>query len=188
MSYFLIGQSRCKPTSANEQKLSSEQRNHKRKNLTKLSTFYTKVKNRTNQLSSPWIVHFKEKITLVHQFLFSFEYLLQNIPKHILVRIKIVDLKLIFNQCQSQQVKTEQTFFRFCRTFDKMVMKSIILIVISALCVSESLRPRGVPPDMANFYDPNSNFHCLDGSGEIPFEHVNDDYCDCKVYKSIFII
>jgi len=33
---------------------------------------------------------------------------------------------------------------------------------------------------MANFYDPNSNFHCLDGSGEIPFEHVNDDYCDCK--------
>merc|ERR1712110_513532 len=73
-----------------------------------------------------------------------------------------------------------ETFLRFCRTFDKMVMKSIILIVISALCVSESLRPRGVPPDMANFYDPNSNFHCLDGSGEIPFEHVNDDYCDCK--------
>jgi len=33
---------------------------------------------------------------------------------------------------------------------------------------------------MANFYDPNSSFHCLDGSGEIPFEHVNDDYCDCK--------
>jgi len=61
-----------------------------------------------------------------------------------------------------------------------MVYKSIILIVISALCVSESLRPRGVPPDMAHFYDPNSSFHCLDGSGEIPFEHVNDDYCDCK--------
>jgi len=61
-----------------------------------------------------------------------------------------------------------------------MVCKSIILIVISALCVSESLRPRGVPPDMAHFYDPNSSFHCLDGSGEIPFDHVNDDYCDCK--------
>ena len=67
--------------------------------------------------------------------------------------------------------------------FDKMVYKSIILIVISALCVSESLRPRGVPPDMAHFYDPNSSFHCLDGSGEIPFEHVNDDYCDCKARK-----
>jgi len=61
-----------------------------------------------------------------------------------------------------------------------MVYKSIILIVISALCVSESLRPRGVAPDMAHFYDPNSSFHCLDGSGEIPFDHVNDDYCDCK--------
>ena len=58
--------------------------------------------------------------------------------------------------------------------------------MISALCVSESLRPRGVPPDMANFYDPNSNFHCLDGSGEIPFEHVNDDYCDCKVCKLVY--
>jgi len=33
---------------------------------------------------------------------------------------------------------------------------------------------------MAHFYDPNSSFHCLDGSGEIPFDHVNDDYCDCK--------
>ena len=97
------------------------------------------------------------------------------------MQIKIVDLKLIFYQCQKEQVETEQTFLRFCRTFDKMVIKSIILIVISALCVSEGLRPRGVPPDMANFYDPNSNFHCLDGSGEIPFEHVNDDYCDCKV-------
>merc|ERR1712172_124393 len=94
-----------------------------------------------------------------------------------------------------------ETFLRFCRTFDKMVMKSIILIVISALCVSESLRPRGVPPDMANFYDPNSNFHCLDGSEEpgtsacptgkfycaqrgfkpflIPSSRVNDGICDC---------
>ena len=61
------------------------------------------------------------------------------------------------------------------------MVKSIILVICSALCVSESLRPRGVRPDMANFYDPNSNFHCLDGSGDIPFSQVNDDYCDCKV-------
>uniref|UniRef100_A0A915KES7 Glucosidase II beta subunit N-terminal domain-containing protein n=1 Tax=Romanomermis culicivorax TaxID=13658 RepID=A0A915KES7_ROMCU len=31
-------------------------------------------------------------------------------------------------------------------------------------------------------YDPigKSHFTCLDGSVSIPFEFVNDDYCDCK--------
>ena len=35
--------------------------------------------------------------------------------------------------------------------------------------------------DMGGFYDPNSMFHCLDGSDSITFDMVNDDYCDCKV-------
>lgn len=39
----------------------------------------------------------------------------------------------------------------------------------------------GVQPDRRNFYELNSgqSFRCLDGSGSIPMEFVNDDYCDC---------
>lgn len=34
---------------------------------------------------------------------------------------------------------------------------------------------------MASKYEPNNKqtFQCLDGSAQIPYEHLNDDYCDC---------
>lgn len=34
---------------------------------------------------------------------------------------------------------------------------------------------------MASKYEPNDQkiFRCFDGSGTIPYEHLNDDYCDC---------
>lgn len=40
----------------------------------------------------------------------------------------------------------------------------------------------GVQPDRRNLYDLNQDkpFKCLDGSGSIPLEFVNDDYCDCR--------
>jgi hypothetical protein len=31
-----------------------------------------------------------------------------------------------------------------------------------------------------HFYDETKPFTCLDGSATIPFDQVNDDYCDCK--------
>ena len=31
-----------------------------------------------------------------------------------------------------------------------------------------------------SFYSPGRDFTCLDGSATIPFNQVNDDYCDCK--------
>ncbi len=36
----------------------------------------------------------------------------------------------------------------------------------------------------ASLYDSNKKFTCLDGSAVIPFDQVNDDYCDCKFYNS----
>lgn len=39
----------------------------------------------------------------------------------------------------------------------------------------------GVHPERIHNYEIKSgNFNCLDGSGSIPFELVNDDYCDCR--------
>lgn len=34
---------------------------------------------------------------------------------------------------------------------------------------------------MASKYEPNEQktFRCVDGAGQIPYEHLNDDYCDC---------
>ncbi|XP_004632877.1 glucosidase 2 subunit beta [Octodon degus] len=44
----------------------------------------------------------------------------------------------------------------------------------------EVKRPRGVPLTNHHFYDESKPFTCLDGSATIPFDQVNDDYCDCK--------
>uniref|UniRef100_A0A3B3T7D1 Glucosidase 2 subunit beta n=1 Tax=Paramormyrops kingsleyae TaxID=1676925 RepID=A0A3B3T7D1_9TELE len=44
----------------------------------------------------------------------------------------------------------------------------------------EVQRPRGVPLEKRHFYDESRPFTCLDGSRTIPFDRVNDDYCDCK--------
>ncbi|XP_041032876.1 glucosidase 2 subunit beta [Carcharodon carcharias] len=44
----------------------------------------------------------------------------------------------------------------------------------------EVKRPQGVSLSNRHFYDETKPFTCLDGSKTIPFDEVNDDYCDCK--------
>lgn len=44
----------------------------------------------------------------------------------------------------------------------------------------EVQRPRGVPLSKRQFYEEDKPFTCLDGSRTIPFDRVNDDYCDCQ--------
>ncbi|XP_034046749.1 glucosidase 2 subunit beta [Thalassophryne amazonica] len=44
----------------------------------------------------------------------------------------------------------------------------------------EVQRPRGVPLSKRQFYEEDKPFTCLDGSHTIPFDRVNDDYCDCQ--------
>lgn len=34
--------------------------------------------------------------------------------------------------------------------------------------------------ERASLYDPSKPFACLDGSAVVPYDHVNDDYCDCR--------
>ncbi|XP_043940556.1 glucosidase 2 subunit beta isoform X2 [Protopterus annectens] len=56
---------------------------------------------------------------------------------------------------------------------------SLLLFPLGILAV-EVKRPRGVSLLNRPFYDESKPFTCLDGSLTIPFDQVNDDYCDCK--------
>ncbi|XP_053393979.1 glucosidase 2 subunit beta-like isoform X2 [Mercenaria mercenaria] len=60
-----------------------------------------------------------------------------------------------------------------------MKYQLFILCCLVSLCLATIPRPRGVAISMASFYRPDVPFRCRDGSKEIPFEYVNDDYCDC---------
>ncbi|XP_018429140.1 PREDICTED: glucosidase 2 subunit beta [Nanorana parkeri] len=53
-----------------------------------------------------------------------------------------------------------------------------LLAVLGCQAV-EVKRPRGVSLSNRVFYDEMKPFTCLDGSKVIPFDRVNDDYCDC---------
>ncbi|XP_061761075.1 glucosidase 2 subunit beta isoform X1 [Nerophis ophidion] len=53
----------------------------------------------------------------------------------------------------------------------------LLLVTVSAV---EVQRPRGVPLTKKHFYAEGTPFTCLDGSRTIPFDKVNDDYCDCQ--------
>ncbi|XP_011501518.1 PREDICTED: glucosidase 2 subunit beta [Ceratosolen solmsi marchali] len=40
-------------------------------------------------------------------------------------------------------------------------------------------RVRGVPVSKSSLYSPDRDFECLDGSLQLPYSRLNDDYCDC---------
>ncbi|XP_032321608.1 glucosidase 2 subunit beta isoform X1 [Camelus ferus] len=65
------------------------------------------------------------------------------------------------------------------RASNKMLL--LLLLLLSPMCWAvEVKRPRGVSLTNHHFYDESKPFTCLDGSASIPFDQVNDDYCDCK--------
>ncbi|XP_072255625.1 glucosidase 2 subunit beta isoform X2 [Pyxicephalus adspersus] len=53
------------------------------------------------------------------------------------------------------------------------------LLALSGCWAVEVKKPRGVSLSNRVFYDETKPFTCLDGSKTIPFDRVNDDYCDC---------
>lgn len=57
----------------------------------------------------------------------------------------------------------------------------LLLLLLFPVCWAvEVKRPRGVSLTNHHFYDESKPFTCLDGLATIPFDQVNDDYCDCK--------
>ncbi|XP_021564549.1 glucosidase 2 subunit beta [Carlito syrichta] len=62
-----------------------------------------------------------------------------------------------------------------------MLLPLLLLLLLLPFCGAvEVKRPRGVSLTNHHFYDESKPFTCLDGSATIPFDQVNDDYCDCK--------
>ncbi|XP_047215761.1 glucosidase 2 subunit beta-like [Girardinichthys multiradiatus] len=55
----------------------------------------------------------------------------------------------------------------------------VLLLLFGGAMTVEVQRPRGVPLSKRQFYEEDKPFTCLDGSRTIPFDRVNDDYCDC---------
>ncbi len=51
----------------------------------------------------------------------------------------------------------------------------------TAAAGGEGSTPRGVHPDLVHHYRDRNTFYCLDGQGSVPWNQVNDDYCDCEV-------
>lgn len=55
----------------------------------------------------------------------------------------------------------------------------IVIAVILWSFGVESRKMRGISLSYKRFYRERKSFLCIDGSKMIPFEQVNDDYCDC---------
>ncbi|CAJ0955666.1 unnamed protein product, partial [Mesorhabditis belari] len=58
-----------------------------------------------------------------------------------------------------------------------MLRSLLLLLGFTVVCAADL--PRGVPITESSFYKVAKEFKCLDGSLKIPFDQVNDDYCDC---------
>uniref|UniRef100_A0A669F473 Glucosidase 2 subunit beta n=1 Tax=Oreochromis niloticus TaxID=8128 RepID=A0A669F473_ORENI len=56
----------------------------------------------------------------------------------------------------------------------------LVCLLLKLFSAVEVQRPRGVPLSKRQFYEEGKPFTCLDGSRTIPFDRVNDDYCDCQ--------
>uniref|UniRef100_A0A4W6BZ97 Glucosidase 2 subunit beta n=1 Tax=Lates calcarifer TaxID=8187 RepID=A0A4W6BZ97_LATCA len=64
-----------------------------------------------------------------------------------------------------------------CQYHHHLLLLLLLSVGVSAV---EVQRPRGVPLSKRQFYEEGKPFTCLDGSRTIPFDRVNDDYCDCR--------
>ncbi|RHZ74133.1 hypothetical protein Glove_227g94 [Diversispora epigaea] len=67
---------------------------------------------------------------------------------------------------------------------NKSILSVLIILSLSSLVYATTeefiKKPRGVPKSKASLYERKGpNWTCLDGSGFIPYEAINDEYCDC---------
>ena len=68
---------------------------------------------------------------------------------------------------------------RSARRLGQMIPWLLLALPLPALAALD--KTHGVPPALQAKYTPSASgtWSCLDGSKEIPWGAVNDDYCDC---------
>ena len=55
-----------------------------------------------------------------------------------------------------------------------------LLLFLCYIEISSCTTVRGIPLEKSSFYVSGNPFTCLSGTDTIPFEYINDDYCDCE--------
>ncbi|XP_076440452.1 glucosidase 2 subunit beta-like isoform X2 [Babylonia areolata] len=60
------------------------------------------------------------------------------------------------------------------------MMQKLLLFCALGFVSEAAERPRGVPVAKASFYLPAREFMCITSKQRVPWEYVNDDYCDCE--------
>ncbi|XP_030018548.1 glucosidase 2 subunit beta-like isoform X2 [Sphaeramia orbicularis] len=65
-------------------------------------------------------------------------------------------------------------------TFPSDMRFHIIIAAVFWSDLVELRKIRGISSSYKRFYKERKSFLCIDGSKLIPFEQVNDDYCDCE--------
>jgi protein kinase C substrate 80K-H len=56
----------------------------------------------------------------------------------------------------------------------------VLLSLVGCFAPSLSTSVRGIPLEKASLYVEGKSFTCLNGAETIPFEYINDNYCDCS--------
>uniref|UniRef100_A0A665V058 Glucosidase 2 subunit beta n=1 Tax=Echeneis naucrates TaxID=173247 RepID=A0A665V058_ECHNA len=67
-----------------------------------------------------------------------------------------------------------------CQYHQHLLLPLLLSLLTAGVSSVEVQRPRGVSLSNRQFYEEGKPFTCLDNSATIPFDRVNDDYCDCK--------
>ncbi|CAG9766825.1 unnamed protein product [Ceutorhynchus assimilis] len=87
-------------------------------------------------------------------------------------------LSLVYPTFSSSR-RTKMNIFTSFRISNLNLLFLILPFIGVGRSSVEVPRPRGVSLSRLALYDPEKDFTCFDGSNTIPFDQVNDDYCDC---------
>jgi len=125
-----------------------------------MSTVQSKHTTNTKLYACFWTEYFDGSKALTH-----FSSVIGQVRKTIYPGPSIGIKPTVYNCTLVNGTPKHQPCFKFCVT--QWPLKVVCWYIMCSFI------------SVASFYKPDGPFLCLDGSKTIPFEYVNDDYCDC---------